>query len=92
MINLDFADVRTVIKEMGFAMMGTAVAEGDNKAVEASNLALTNPLIENIDMNTAKGVIVNISGGSDMTLLEVDHAANIIRQSVNSRCKYILDP
>ena len=83
LINLDFADVRTVIKEMGFAMMGTAVAEGDNKAVEASNLALTNPLIENIDMNTAKGVIVNISGGTDMTLLEVDHAANIIRQSVN---------
>ncbi len=83
LINLDFADVRTVIKEMGFAMMGTAVAEGDNKAVEASNLALTNPLIENIDMNTAKGVIVNISGGNDMTLLEVDHAANIIRQSVN---------
>tara|TARA_Y100000768_G_scaffold305996_1_gene239934 strand:+ start:3542 stop:5056 length:1515 start_codon:yes stop_codon:yes gene_type:complete len=83
LINLDFADVRTVIKEMGFAMMGTSVAEGDNKAVEASNLALTNPLIENIDMNTAKGVIVNISGGSDMTLLEVDHAANIIRQSVN---------
>merc|ERR1711991_208326 len=65
------------------AMMGTSVAEGDNKAVEASNLALTNPLIENIDMNTAKGVIVNISGGNDMTLLEVDHAANIIRQSVN---------
>jgi len=83
LINLDFADVRTVIKEMGFAMMGTAIAEGDNKAVEASNLALTNPLIENIDMNTAKGVIVNISGGNDMTLLEVDHAANIIRQSVN---------
>ena len=83
LINLDFADVRTVIKEMGFAMMGTAVAEGDNKAVEASNLALTNPLIENIDMNTAKGVIVNISGGNDMTLLEVDHSANIIRQSVN---------
>ena len=83
LINLDFADVRTVIKEMGFAMMGTALAEGDNKAVEASNLALTNPLIENIDMNTAKGVIVNISGGTDMTLLEVDHAANIIRQSVN---------
>ena len=52
LINLDFADVRTVIKEMGFAMMGTAVAEGDNKAVESSNLALTNPLIENIDMNT----------------------------------------
>ncbi len=83
LINLDFADVRTVIKEMGFAMMGTSIAEGDNKAVEASNLALTNPLIENIDMNTAKGVIVNISGGNDMTLLEVDHAANIIRQSVN---------
>ena len=83
LINLDFADVRTVIKEMGFAMMGTATAEGDNKPVEASNLALTNPLIENIDMNTAKGVIVNISGGSDMTLLDVDHAANIIRQSVN---------
>ncbi len=89
LINLDFADVRTVIKEMGFAMMGTAVAEGDNKAVEASNLALTNPLIENIDMNTAKGVIVNISGGSDMTLLEVDHAANIIRQSVNQEANII---
>ena len=74
---------------MGFAMMGTAVAEGDNKAVEASNLALTNPLIENIDMNTAKGVIVNISGGSDMTLLEVDHAANIIRQSVNPEANII---
>ena len=69
--------------------MGTAVAEGDNKAVEASNLALTNPLIENIDMNTAKGVIVNISGGSDMTLLEVDHAANIIRQSVNPEANII---
>ncbi len=89
LINLDFADVRTVIKEMGFAMMGTAVAEGDNKAVEASNLALTNPLIENIDMNTAKGVIVNISGGNDMTLLEVDHAANIIRQSVNPEANII---
>ncbi len=89
LINLDFADVRTVIKEMGFAMMGTAVAEGDNKAVEASNLALTNPLIENIDMNTAKGVIVNISGGTDMTLLEVDHAANIIRQSVNPEANII---
>ena len=89
LINLDFADVRTVIKEMGFAMMGTAVAEGDNKAVEASNLALINPLIENIDMNTAKGVIVNISGGSDMTLLEVDHAANIIRQSVNPEANII---
>ena len=89
LINLDFADVRTVIKEMGFAMMGTAVAEGDNKAVEASNLALTNPLIENVDMNTAKGVIVNISGGSDMTLLEVDHAANIIRQSVNPEANII---
>ncbi len=89
LINLDFADVRTVIKEMGFAMMGTSVAEGDNKAVEASNLALTNPLIENIDMNTAKGIIVNISGGSDMTLLEVDHAANIIRQSVNPEANII---
>ena len=89
LINLDFADVRTVIKEMGFAMMGTAVAEGDNKAVEASNLALSNPLIENIDMNTAKGVIVNISGGNDMTLLEVDHAANIIRQSVNPEANII---
>ena len=89
LINLDFADVRTIIKEMGFAMMGTAVAEGDNKALEASNLALTNPLIENIDMNTAKGVIVNISGGNDMTLLEVDHAANIIRQSVNPEANII---
>jgi len=83
LINLDFADVRTVIKEMGFAMMGTATAEGENKAVEASDLALTNPLIENVDMNTAKGVIVNISGGSDMSLMDVDHAANNIRQSVN---------
>ena len=89
LINLDFADVRTIIKEMGFAMMGTAVAEGENKAVEASNLALTNPLIENVDMNTAKGVIVNISGGSDMTLMEVDHAANIIRESVNSEANII---
>lgn len=89
LINLDFADVRTVIKEMGFAMMGTAIAEGENKHVEAANLALTNPLIENVDMNTAKGVIVNISGGSDMTLMEVDHAANIIRQSVNPEANII---
>jgi cell division protein FtsZ len=89
LINLDFADVRTIIKEMGFAMMGTAIAEGENKAVEASNLALTNPLIENVDMNTAKGVIVNISGGSDMTLMEVDHAANIIRESVNPNANII---
>ncbi|MDB9776863.1 cell division protein FtsZ [Alphaproteobacteria bacterium] len=83
LINLDFADVRTVIKEMGYAMMGTAVAEGENKAMEASDLALTNPLIENVDMNTAKGVIVNISGGSDMSLMDVDHAAHNIKKSVN---------
>ena len=83
LINLDFADVRTVMSEMGKAMMGTGEAEGDRRAVEAAEAAISNPLLDDITMEGAKGVLINITGGPDMTLFEVDEAANRIREEVD---------
>ena len=83
LINLDFADVRSVMQEMGKAMMGTGEAEGDNRALEAAQKAIANPLLDGVSMQGAKGVIISITGGDDMRLLEVDEAANHIRDLVD---------
>ncbi|MBB4154708.1 cell division protein FtsZ [Sphingomonas jinjuensis] len=83
LINLDFADVRSVMQEMGKAMMGTGEASGDNRALEAAQKAIANPLLDGVSMQGAKGVIISITGGDDMRLLEVDEAANHIRELVD---------
>jgi len=89
LINLDFADVRSVMQEMGKAMMGTGEAEGDNRAIEAASKAIANPLLDGVSMKGAKGVIVSITGGEDMRLLEVDEAANHIRELVDDDANII---
>ena len=83
LINLDFADVRSVMGEMGKAMMGTGEADGDNRAIQAAEKAIANPLLDGVSMKGAKGVIISITGGEDMRLLEVDEAANHIRELVD---------
>ncbi|HET6537185.1 MAG TPA: cell division protein FtsZ [Sphingopyxis sp.] len=83
LINLDFADVRSVMREMGKAMMGTGEADGDGRALEAAQKAIANPLLDGVSMAGAKGVIVSIVGGDDMRLMEVDEAANHIRNLVD---------
>ncbi|CAA7618495.1 cell division protein FtsZ [Magnetospirillum sp. UT-4] len=83
LINLDFADIRTVMSEMGKAMMGTGEADGDKRAIAAAEAAISNPLLDDTSMKGAKGVLINITGGSDMTLFEVDEAANRIRDEVD---------
>jgi cell division protein FtsZ len=83
LINLDFADVRSVMGEMGKAMMGTGEAGGDNRAIEAAEQAIANPLLDGVSMKGAKGVIISITGGEDMRLMEVDEAANHIRELVD---------
>ena len=83
LINLDFADIRTVMSEMGKAMMGTGEAEGDRRAIDAAEAAISNPLLEDVSMKGARGVLINITGGPDMTLFEVDEAANRIREEVD---------
>jgi cell division protein FtsZ len=83
LINLDFADIRTVMSEMGKAMMGTGEAEGENRALDAAQKAISNPLLDDVSMKGAKGVLINITGGPDMTLFEVDEAANRIRDEVD---------
>ncbi|MFM5915336.1 MAG: cell division protein FtsZ [Chakrabartia godavariana] len=82
-INLDFADVRTVMSEMGKAMMGTGEADGENRAIEAAEKAIANPLLDGVSMKGAKGVIVSITGGEDMRLMEVDEAASHIKELVD---------
>jgi cell division protein FtsZ len=83
LINLDFADIRAVMSEMGKAMMGTGEASGDNRAIAAAEAAISNPLLDEISMKGARGVLINITGGMDMTLFEVDEAANRIRDEVD---------
>ncbi len=81
-INLDFADVKTVMGEMGKAMMGTGSAGGERRAIEAAEAAISNPLLDDVSMRGARGVLINITGGADLTLFEVDEAANRIRSEV----------
>ncbi len=90
LINLDFADVRTVMAEMGTAMMGTGEAAGTNRALEAAAGAMANPLLDIVSMRGAKGVLINITGGFDMTLYEVDQAANEVRAEVDPNANIIL--
>ena len=82
LINLDFADVKTVMEEMGKAMMGTGEAEGDRRAIQAAEAAISNPLLEDTSMKGARGVLINITGGPDMTLFEVDEAVKRIKDEV----------
>ncbi|MBZ6378899.1 cell division protein FtsZ [Pacificimonas flava] len=89
LINLDFADVRTVMSEMGKAMMGTGEAEGDNRAIEAANKAVSNPLLDEVSLRGAKALLINITGGDDMGLMEVDEAANHIRDMVDADANII---
>ncbi len=90
LINLDFADVRTVMSEMGKAMMGTGEAEGENRAIEAASKAIANPLLDEVSMRGAKGVIVNITGGDDLKLMEVEEAAEHIRGLVDPDANIIV--
>jgi cell division protein FtsZ len=88
-INLDFADVETVMSSMGKAMMGTGEAEGDNRSLTATDMALNNPLIDDYSLKGAKGLLVNITGGKDITLFEVDQAVNKIRAEVDPEAELI---
>lgn len=89
LINLDFSDIRTVMSEMGKAMMGTGEASGEKRAVDAAESAIKNPLLDDMSMKGAKGVLINITGGMDMTLFEVDEAANRIREEVDAEANII---
>jgi len=90
LINLDFADVKTVMAEMGKAMMGTGEAEGEKRALDAAEAAISNPLLDDVSMRGARGVLINISGGMDLTLYEVDEAANRIREEVDPEANIIV--
>ena len=89
MINLDFADVETVMSAMGKAMMGTGEAEGENRAMTATEIALNNPLIDEYSLQGAKGLLINITGGNDLTLFEVDQSVNKIRAEVDPDAELI---
>ena len=89
MINLDFSDIKTVMSEMGKAMMGTGEASGEGRAVAAAEAAIANPLIDDVSLKGAKGLIINITGGKDITLYEVDEAANRIKQEIDEEANII---
>ncbi|WP_289041521.1 cell division protein FtsZ [uncultured Aliiroseovarius sp.] len=90
LINLDFADVRAVMDEMGKAMMGTGESEGEDRAIQAAEKAIANPLLDEISLRGAKGVLINITGGYDLTLFELDEAANRIREEVDQDANIIV--
>ena len=89
LINLDFADVKAVMEEMGKAMMGTGEAEGDKRALQAAEAAISNPLLEDTSMKGARGILINITGAADITLCEVDEAVNRIREEVDPNANII---
>ncbi len=90
LINLDFADVRAIMSEMGRAMMGTGEASGEKRAIEAAEAAISNPLLDDVSMRGARGLLISISGGPDLTLYEVDEAATRIREEVDPEANIIL--
>jgi len=90
LINLDFADVRAVMDEMGKAMMGTGQASGEDRAIQSADAAIANPLLEDVSLMGARGVLINITGGPDLTLFEVDEAANRIREQVDPEANIIV--
>ncbi len=89
LINLDFADIRSVMTEMGKAMMGTGEAGGESRAIQAAEAAISNPLLDDVSMKGARGVLISVTGGMDMTLFEVDEAANRIRDEVEADANII---
>lgn len=89
LINLDFADVRTIMGEMGMALMGSGTGEGENRAMEAAQKAISSPLLENVSINGATGIIINISGPADMTLFEVNEASKMIQQEAHEEANII---
>jgi cell division protein FtsZ len=89
LINLDFADVRTVMNEAGVAMMGTGIGRGDNRAQDASQLAIASPLLGDVSIDGARGVLINITGGSDMTLFEVNEASMLIQEAAHEEANII---
>jgi cell division protein FtsZ len=90
LINLDFADVRAIMSEMGKAMMGTGEASGEKRAIEAAEAAISNPLLDDVSMRGARGLLISITGGPDLTLYEVDEAATRIREEVDPEANIIL--
>lgn len=90
LINVDFADVRTIMREMGDALMGSGVAKGDNRAIEAANQAISSPLLDGVSIAGAQGILVNITGGRNMTLVEVDDATSIIHEAAGDEANVIL--
>jgi cell division protein FtsZ len=90
LINLDFADVETVMSSMGKAMMGTGQAEGEDRAIKAAEMAISNPLIDDYTLKGAKGLLVNITGGKDLKLFEVDEAVNKVRAEVDPEAELII--
>jgi cell division protein FtsZ len=89
MINLDFADVKTIMAGMGFAMMGTGVAEGQDRAVEAARRAISSPLLEGASVTGARGVIINVTGGPDLSLIEVSEASSIVQEAADEDANII---
>ena len=89
LINLDFADVRAIMSEMGMAMMGAAIAQGENRAVEAAQKAISSPLLEDVSIQGARGVLINITGGPDLTLHEVNEAATLIQEEADEDANII---
>ena len=89
LINLDFADVRTVMNEAGVALMGTGSARGDTRAVDAARSAISSPLLEDLSIDGARGVLINITGGEDMTLFEVDEASSLIQEAAHEDANII---
>ena len=90
LINVDFADVRTIMREMGDALMGTGIATGENRAVEAAHAAISSPLLEGVSITGAQGILLNITGGPDMTLVEIDEATSIIHEAAGDDANVIL--
>jgi len=89
LINLDFADVKTIMGEMGMALMGTGMARGENRAIESAQKAISSPLLENVSINGATGIIINITGPSNMTLFEVNEASKLIQQEAHEEANII---
>ena len=88
-INLDFADVKTIMSGMGFAIMGTGIAEGETRAMEAANRAISSPLLEDASVRGARGVIINVTGGTDLSLMEVNEASCVIQEAAHEEANII---
>ncbi len=89
LINLDFADVRTIMNEMGMALMGTGIGRGENRAIDAAAAAISSPLLEDLSIQGARGVLINITGGSDMTLFEVNEASTLVQEAAHEDANII---